>query len=294
MYRRASIGKVFMVLVGFCLIAGTVAADDITIWDEIGSTDGLVHAGETWAPPSTAAPWENNEVETGSATGQAWDLETINVAGGVMTLTGGFDFLNGHGGYASGDIFVAAGPGGPAFGENSHALNNPEIFGSAAWHAFNQDADNYGYSYIIDIDWEGAVGNTATYQVREVNGLFGSLVETTSEVVIDDHWTSNPYRWASDAAGQNSVMSGLGGVATVTGGPGAYTASLDVAWLGVEVDISEDIPVWFHFTQECGNDTIMGYTEDGDLFNTPEPATMGLLGMGLIGLMATRMRRKRF
>ena len=33
-----------------------------------------------------------------------------------------------------------------------------------------------------------------------------------------------------------------------------------------------------HFTQECGNDTIMG--------QVPEPATMILLGMGLLGISA--------
>ena len=294
MNRRASIGKVFMLLLGVCLVAGTASATNITIWDESGSTDGGVHSNETWAPPSTSAPWEDNEVEPGCETGQSWDLETINAGGGMLTITGGFDFINGNSGVASGDIFIAVGPDGPAFGTGAHALNNPEDYGSAAWHAYNQDIDNYGYSYIIDIDWEGAVGNAAAYQVRQVSSGFDTLVETTEEVTYDQNWESNPYRWLSDNAGFDSVIAGLDGTATVTGGPGAYTASFDVDWLGDLVNISEDIPVWFHFTQECGNDNIMGFSGDPDHFDVPEPASIGLLSLGIMGLMATRMRRKRF
>jgi len=294
MNRRASIGKVFTLLLGVCLVAGTASALDITIWDESSA------AGDNWAA-APSAPWEDDEVEPGCAQGQAWDLETINANAGTLTITGGFDFINGNGGMASGDIFIAVGPDGPAFGVGSHALNNLETYGSAAWHAYNQDIDNYGYSYIIDIDWEGAVGNAVGYQVRQVSSGFDTLVETTEEVFYNQNWESNPYRWLTDGVDDDdentpfdSVISGLDGTATVTGGPGAYTASFDVDWLGDLVDISEEIPVWFHFTQECGNDNIMGFSGDPTHFDVPEPASIGLLGLGIIGLMATRMRRKRF
>ena len=73
-----------------------------------------------------------------------------------------------------------------------------------------------------------------------------------------------------------------------------YEVTFNLAWLDDLVALSgEDTKAWFHFTQECGNDNLMGMatwssTAPGPV---PEPATLGLLFMGIVGIAATRLRR---
>jgi hypothetical protein len=64
-------------------------------------------------------------------------------------------------------------------------------------------------------------------------------------------------------------------------------AAIPLSYLGLSTDHNSSITI--HWTQECGNDSL---TLNADVNSAPEPATMLLLGSGLIGLGG--FMRKRF
>ena len=108
---------------------------NITTWDGYGSGTGWYGAQE------------NNEVEPGASTGQAWDLEGFyfNESNNTLALVGGFDFVLGATalGYdwvQSGDIFLET-------------------------NADTGTAANGYYEYVLAMDFTGK-----TYTVYDISG----------------------------------------------------------------------------------------------------------------------------
>ena len=281
-HRGAQLASV--VVLGFCLIMGTAFAANITIWDASGHTDGGIHTWETWDPPPTALPWEDNEVEPNCVTGQEWDLEGmfLDTDTDILTMVGGWNFTGETETWSSGDIFIA--------------LDLPQ-YGAGTGAGTHMFAD-YGYYYVIDVDW-----GEDTYDVYSAfaNGGTETDVETVYYTQNDE---SNPWGRVEPAEGGTNGTWIAGGTfsqydsdVTGSGFEGTFhnSVAFDLSWLAEYIDAEDD--VWFHFTEECGNDNLMGYSPGGwdpGPASVPEPASVGLLGMGLLGLMATRIRRKRF
>jgi len=286
--------------------SGAWAISDITTWDKMGSgTSGWVRANSAGDPIA-----EDNEVEPNCQTGQAWDLEAfvVNDAGQntrFLTIVGGWDFRSSLQGWHSGDVFLAVNPSAvPLYGPAADAVPVTTVGG------VRYAESNFGYQYALDINWGSTTATTFTYDVI-------SLPSTAKLEMASVYYTqnegSNPYRYnsggtdigdgsatyksfANDAA-LNSYLVGLGGnaITSPTGGSHyALTFNLDNAsWLGT-VAPGDHLDFWAHFTQECGNDDLMGH---GDLYAppVPEPISMVMLsclGAGMLGTRKIRQWRK--
>jgi hypothetical protein len=188
-------------------------------------------------------------------------------------MVGGFDFVNGKGGWQSGHIFIDTN-GDAKFGD---ALKNELSSGS---NGIKIVPNSFNYDYVIDLDF-----GTYTYDVYKLDP--GS----TLSVYYNIFRGSNPWRYYSGGdplTGYQdlnftyydfgtSEVNALG-----FSGTDHNAVSVDISFLGASVDFTS------HFTIECGNDNLMGQGTTA----APEPGTLLLLGSGLAGL-AWRGRRKK-
>ena len=214
---------------------------------------------------------EDNEVEPGMQHGQVWDLERFFLNGNKLSIVAGFDLMGGYGGYASGDIFIDT--------------NNDAQYGNS-YLGYPNHTNTFGYEYVLDMDY-----SSYTYSVYLLSGASiddGGLDPNTN------HPASAPYRRGSGGtavAGYQDVTFGHGnfnpGTDVYTGlllsSTDAHNAlTVDIGFLPGGTDFTS------HFTIGCGNDNLMGQGTTA----VPEPATLLLLGLGLVGLGVARKFKK--
>lgn len=211
---------------------------------------------------------EDQETEPGMINDQSWDLEAFFLEGNILTLVAGFDLKDGKNynshTYTSGDIFIDVDL------NAQYGLDIPP--GSIL--------PNYGYDYVLDLNFINL-----TYDVYALNGN-SVLSPVTEDYNIEE---SNPWKYASgnDALLVNQSFTYTDfGVLT-----NAATGLLGVNHNAITVDLGFLNPgteFIAHFTISCGNDNLMGQGTTP----IPEPATMVLLGTGLIGIAG--LGRKKF
>jgi len=241
-----------LLLTTFLLVFGVVGitnvyAINITIPD-------LVSSGTGWYGPQ-----ENQEVEPGAVTGQVWDLEKFIQQNNTLTIQSGFNLKEGyydenwHRTWYSGDIFIDV---------TGDVKYGPAADGTGSGESIISNA-NFLYDYVFDMDFPNN-----TYTVYALNS--SSLVS----VFFSQFEEANPWRYYS---GGTTIGSGI------IGYPGNFSDSEGTHYL-ISVNLEKlNLPVGTeftsHFTYECGNDNLMGRS-----IVVPEPATIFLLGSGLLGL----------
>ena len=214
---------------------------------------------------------EDEEVEPNCVTGQQWDLEGFFLNGNILTMVGGYDFVNGEGGYSSGDIFIS--------------INDyPEYgVGTTGGGGNIPVQDTFGYEYVLDLDFSDS--NAFSYTVYALN---------SDSETITSHYAqnqgSNPWQYDSTVSNNaNNAVVGSGFFSMLNANSETeFLGDNHYALTGFDLSFLDDIDNFIaHFTMECGNDNLMGQTT-----SVPEPATMLLLGIGLIGMAG--IGRKKF
>jgi len=239
------------------LAIGNALAANITLQD-----GRVAPSGDSWY----TNPNENQEVEPGMVIDQRWDLEAFLLNGWKLTVQSGFNLQAGYGGYSSGDIFIS-----------TDSIPTPSVNGSSGT-GWLYPYSNYGYEYVVDINW-----NTGAYDVYD----FTKNTPQVQSTWYRQNNSSNPYKRVS--GGEFVEIGSIEGYTSWTDplGPGYegahYAATIDLGFLGANQEF------WTHFTMGCGNDNMMGYGTTP----VPEPATMLLLGTGLVGLAGFGRRKFR-
>ncbi len=248
--------------VGILLFSGTVQALDlgtnITIDDGVNQ-----YRSDGWYGGTSNQSFarEDNEVEPGCIANQTWDLEGFFLNGSKLAMVGGYDFVNG--GYGSGDLFFDVN-GDYGVAKTAYAAGNAGV------------TEAFGYDYVVDLDF-----TDMTYTVYALND--GTITQT---VWYGQNAGSNPWRYVSGGtyitAGTFSYYTALNDDEAGDLLGGAHNAVVfDIGFLAGQAFTS-------HFTMGCGNDNLMGQ----GVAPVPEPATMVLLGTGLIALGSLRRRSR--
>lgn len=251
--------SIFSIITLFALmfLTGTVSASNITVWDKEGTLNV-----------------EDNEVTPNCVQGQVWDLEAFWQEGNSLAMIGGYNFKNGQSDgsrtYMSGDIFID--------------INNDAVWGSSAAGTGGGETtvsnNTFHYDYVIDIN-----DSFTAYSVYALNS--DSLVS----VYFGQNATANPWRWVK-TNGATSILNG--NISFTVGNTYGFQGwnSNNTHYLASGFDLSFLAPgtsFLAKYTYECGNDNLVG---KGSTAPVPEPATLLLIGSGLLGLAGFRRKTK--
>jgi hypothetical protein len=245
-----------LLLIGLFSLQNASATDfgtNITIYDNNSSSPG-------WYGNQ-----EDQEVEPGCYTGQAWDLEAFFLNGSLLTMVGGYNFVAGLDGWDSGDIFFD--------------VDGNAIFGDIhlSPDGIQNVPNTFGYDYVLDMNF-----SNLTYNIYSLTA--NSIVSRTYYGI---NYGSSPWRYVSGGNdlgnGTIAYLSGLTDAQVGNGLSGGThnAATVNLGFLGPNVTFIS------HFTMKCGNDNLMG---QGVI---PEPGTVLLLGSGMLGLGFMGWYRKR-
>lgn len=222
---------------------------------------------------------ENNTVQYNAVANQTWDLESFDLNGSDLSITGGFNYETGRGigsnlMFPMGDIFVYLGNEAPYSipNNNLNDLNGPWA-GMNNWDyviRFDRDSDRNvaanGTSIGYSIEAKGS-------QTLHVTGGTGSLTQGLPWQVSSDTFTP------AQIATLSSFNDGEGTHYTIGG-------------LNITSLLALNQSFYLHATMMCGNDVLWGRLPEVSIPRVPDAGTsLTLLGLSL-GVLGFVRRRK--
>ena len=269
--------KILMAVLTGCLIApGAMALGaDITIWD--GQHDGT---SDPWWDDPGVVHRENNETEPGTVTDDTWDLEgfffdfDIPTRQATLELVGTYDFAgqgpnvdDQRGPYDPGDLFII-----------DEFIPDGSFFSSALG----------GINWFLDIDWVTAGSGFVNYRIFEVTGATTFTVPTV--VPESTPWRASGGEFLGNGQAILSTIAGDGTRLSLENGDAGIHNVVSFDWdrIANRIGLTEGDAFTTHWTMSCGNDVVYGSTTQPFVPPIPEPASMALLGMGILGIAMRR------
>lgn len=273
---------------------------------------------------------QETENNPSTYTDQVWDLEGMYLKGNTLTMVGGFNFLHGTdwSGYdwKGGDIFInttgTAYYGSDKYGTTNNPTGNKDDYTAVGGGSrpngitpgpvstrSDTTTNVNGWDYVIHFN-SVSINNTdyCSYTVyaltpqsivsrvldvpssnpwRYVSG--GTQVGQTHVITSSEKGTLqnngvNSSGYYNDLTTYGSTTPGLlgGGV----GGNTHYFLSVDISFLPAGYGFNT-----FHYTVECGNDTLVGLSRQQGVPDTS--STLMMFGGALLGLVGLRRKLQR-
>ena len=253
---------------------GVASAGPVSYWAANGFTD--------FTKPdngSNGEDWVGNNGFVGPGYGgQAFDAEYLyyKQVGNTLSigLQTGFDLSDGY--QKDGNLHYYA-------GDLALSFDNHATMGAGSGSTFEYGIDfgfkTRGYSgrhHSLTGSSTAGLIDMGTGTGTDAAGVYS--VTGWSNDVVAGHHDSDPF-----AMDDGSLVTGLiDNLYGMEGDSHYRVVSFDLAALGLSGDLGIDA----HWTMNCGNDSVDGHFSA----SVPEPTTLPLLGLGLLGLIAGRKK----